>query len=311
MIEKSLQMFESFLKIDFTELLNKGRITRAEYLSRELSSLLNKPIYFSHFGEPHYPVQNFDAKTVFVHLNPGAGLGDTSTPEKFYSQRWNREGFFRRFNLTEGAGIEEVLKAYKTGWENYAHQRFIVNNEFDNFDFKQACFLLHWPDSGIDLKNGDLRDRTIQQYNSVNVLNQKLQLELFPYGSNTINTVQLVNAFNLKPELIAPFVEAMLDMITLHPRKYTLFGSRVFQQLFHAYHLRVKPIIVVEKPEQKFQNITKNSLAFSLMRLQWNNTPFDVGIVHSFARRDLPNAYDKMADYGKLCFQFFQAHTQQ
>lgn len=54
---------QSALKSDFNELLEKGKILKAVNLSQHLTTLLGKPIYFSHFGEPHYPVQNFDAQT--------------------------------------------------------------------------------------------------------------------------------------------------------------------------------------------------------------------------------------------------------
>ena len=299
------------LRQDFTELLEFGKITKAEQLSKNLTNLLGQPIYFSHFGEPHYPVHNLDAKTVFVHLNPGSGLGNTSSSENFYSQKWNREEFFRLHQLNESAGLEEVLSAYKRGWENYAHQRFIVNNDLDNFDYKQACFLLHWQDSGIDLRNGDLKDRKIQQHNSVNVLNQKLQLELFPYGSNFIDTQKILEAFNRNPAIIAPYIENLLDHIILHPRKFVLFGSRIFQGLLRNYHFQVKPIIENEGPEQKFEGITRNSLSFSSLRLRWQNQSFVAGIAHSFPRRDLPNAYDKMAAYGRLCFEHFSDFTAQ
>ena len=103
------------LQRDFKDLLNAGKITKAEQLSKDLTNLLGQTIYFSHFGEPHYPVHNLDAKTVFVHLNPGSGLGNTSSSENFYSQRWNREEFFRLHQLNESAGLEEVLSAYKRG----------------------------------------------------------------------------------------------------------------------------------------------------------------------------------------------------
>jgi len=305
-LEKENSIFEAFLKADFTELLTHGKISRAEHLSRELSSLLNKPIYFSHFGEPHYPVQNFDAQTVFIHLNPGAGLGNTSSPEIFFNQTWNKESFFKLHQLSNTSEIEEVLEAYKRGWINYAHQRFIVKNEFDNFDFKQACFLLHWVNSGINLIKGDLKDREIQQHNSVHVLNQKLQLELFPYGSNFIDTTSILEAFNYKPDILKPYLENLLNLIVLHPRKYVLFGSRIFQGLLRSYHLRIQPIIENEGPEQKFESITRNSLSFGCMQIRWNNQRFVAGIAHSFPRRDLPNAYDKMAEYGKLCYQHFK-----
>ncbi len=164
---------------------------------------------------------------------------------------------------------------------------------------------MQWKDSGIELKNGDLKDRAIQQFNSVNVLNQKLQLELFPYGSNTIDTTKILKAFELEPIIITPYLEKLLDTLILHPRKYVLFGSRIFSSLFKIYHQKVQPIIDVEEVEKKFTGITKNSLAFSFVRLNWKNQQINAGIVHSFPRRDLPNAYDKMADYGKLCWEDF------
>lgn len=294
------------LRRDYTDLLTHGKMIEAETLSRKLSALLGVPFYFSHFGNPHYPVQNIDAKTVFVHLNPGAGLGKFNSESEFFAKRWNKEYFFSQHGLVQQAGIDEVLNGYIQGWKNYAYQRFVVNGQRDNFDYKQACFLLHWANSGIDLKQGNFSDRDVQQFNSVNVLNQKLQLELFPYGSNTINTSLLLKAFEQKPELLSPYIDTLLALVTQYPRQYVLFGSRVFQQLFRAYHIRVKPIILQESPELRIQHITKNSLSFSCMRIHWNNQRFVAGIAHSFPRRDLPNAYDKMAEYGKLCYQHFK-----
>ncbi len=300
-----LQSTNSWLYEDFHDLLHYGKILRAEKLSRDLSSLIGTPMYFGHFSEPHYPTTNFDANTVFVHLNPGAGLGNIASEEEFYAQKWNRQQLITEYKLSENASIEQLIDAYSESWKNYAHNRFVVKNEFDNFDYKQACFLLHWENSGIELKKGDLKDREIQQTNSVNVINQKLQLELFPYGSNTIDTNKIVKAFELEPSIIAPYIENLLDIIVLHPRKYVLFGSRIFSSLFKIYHQKIQPIIELNEVEQKFIGITKNSLAFSFVRLNWKNQQINAGIAHSFPRRDLPNAYDKMADYGKLSWEYF------
>jgi len=303
------KQFDSPLSNDLNDLLLNGKIVAAELLSKELSTLLGKPVYFSHFGLPHYPVQNSEARTVFVHLNPGAGLGDTSSPERFFAQSWNKEEFLKNHGLPADSGLDQMLIAYETAWKNYAYRRFVENAEFDNFDYKQACFLLHWSNSGINLIKGNLSDKKIQQHNMVNVLNQKLQLELIPYGSNAINTSDLLSAFALNHRLITPYLESLLDKIAEFPRTYILFGSRVFRYLLHAYHMQVKPIILKEMPEQKFLNITKNSLGFTFMRLNWNEVDLNIGIAHSFARRDLLNAYEKMAEYGKNCFQYYQTQV--
>lgn len=298
-------MTNSFLNKDFEDLLVNARITRAISLSSELTNLMKSPMYFSHFSEPHYPTNNLDAKTVFVHLNPGVGLGNINSEDEYFAQTWDKQRNADSYKLSTNASIEEWINAYSESWKNYAHDRFIVKNEFDNFDYKQACFLLHWKNSGIDLIKGNLKDREIQRTNSVNVINQKLQLELFPYGSNTIDTNKIVKAFELEPSIITPYIENLLDTIVLYPRKYVLFGSRIFSYLFKIYHQKVQPIIEVPEEEQKFNGITKNSLAFSYIKLNWKNRQIDSGIVHSFPRRDLPNAYDKMADYGKLCWEDF------
>ena len=290
---------------DFKDLMEHGQMRRAVKLSRELSECIGRPIYFSHTNKPHHAVSNLDAPTVFVHLNPGSYTGDTSSPEKFYAEKWNKDYFFKENELPHSAGLDEVISAYKKWRMEYAHNRFIKNNEIDNFDLKQACFLLHWPNSGIDLKKEDLKDRNTQRHNIVNVIDQKLQLELFPYASSEIDTHSIVQALEKKPDIIAPYIENLFNIIVQHPRRYVLFGSRLYQSVFRTYHSKIQSIIDFEESEQRFSGITQNRLSFSFMRLNWKGTKLNIGIAHSFARRDLPNAFDKMANYGQLCYEHF------
>ncbi len=291
------------LYADLSDLLSTGRINRAMQLTRDYSQTLGKPFYFSHIKWPHYPTHNLDAKTAFVHLNPGTGLGDTSSMENFLSQKWDKEKFFAEHSLPANATLDQVVEMYKYESEWYARKRFGEKKERDNFDFKQACFLKQWPDSGIELQDG--YDHDTQRINSINVIDQKLQLELFPYGSNTISTHLLDDIFRKHPELITPYIEKLFDFIVLHPRKYVLFGSRVFDTLFQRYDSSVNRIIDYISPEQKFEGITKNRLSFTFIRLKWNGKVFDAGIAHSFPRRDLPNAFEKMEEYGRLCAEYY------
>ncbi|MDD3741259.1 MAG: hypothetical protein PHH30_08455, partial [Bacteroidales bacterium] len=173
------------LKRDLKDLLSQGKINAALYLSKEMSKALNQPFYFAHHKKPHYPVWNYSAPTVFVHLNPGSGLGDISSPEAFYAQTWQND-MRNKYKSSPEATLNEFTNKYIEDCKSYAKNRFGVLKQRDNFDFKQACFLKDWPESGIDLRDGYSHD--IQRFNSINVLDQKLLLELFPYGSNTIST---------------------------------------------------------------------------------------------------------------------------
>jgi len=153
------------------------------------------------------------------------------------------------------------------------------------------------------LKDG--YDYEVQRYNSINVLDQKLQLELFPYGSNTISTPALCKIFIQKPELITPYIEKLFDIIIQYPRKYILFGSRVYDTLFLLYDKNIKSIIEDKSPEKKFTGVTKKSLTFSYIKLNWKGHIIVAGIANSFPRRDLPNAYDKMEEYGRLSYEYY------
>lgn len=299
----------NWLVEDFEDLFKTGRLNRAVALSKALKKHSISPVYFSHTLLPHYPVRNLSASTVFIHLNPGAGVGKIVDEGLFFNQTWNYEKFLIDFNLKPEASIHEAIGAYKEYWRNYATNRFIKNSEKDNFDYKQACFLLHWKDSGIHLNWSNLKDPEVQKQNTVNVLDQKLQLELIPYCSNALDTNLLINSFEKEPEILKPYIEYLLDVIAMHPRKYILFGSRVFQRLFRLYHKNINPIIEFEAPEAKFNGITFKSLSFSYIRLNWRDKILEAGLAHSFPRRDLPNAFEKMAKYGEVCFYEFCNHV--
>ena len=290
------------LKRDLDDLITTGRTKEAMRLTKEYSEFLGQPFYFAHHGIPHYPINNFDAPTVFAHLNPGSGLGEISSMESFSAQTCG-DYLMTKYGLNKDSNISEYIEKYVYFTEWYARNRFDRDNERDNFDYKQACFLKGFPENGIDLKDG--HDHDVQKHNSINVIDQKLQLELFPYSSNKIDTYALSKILNKKPELLTPYINRLLDIIALYPHKYILFGSRIYDTILKVYNQDVEKIIEYISPEQKFEGITKNILAFTFIRLKWKNKIMDAGIAHSFPRRDLPNAYEKMEKYGKLCADFY------
>ncbi len=102
-------IINNWLYQDLNDLLVDGKINRAISLSRDLSNLMKSSMYFGHFSDPHYPTFNKDAKTVFVHLNPGASLGNIASEEEFYAQKWNRQQLIAKYKLSENASIEQLM----------------------------------------------------------------------------------------------------------------------------------------------------------------------------------------------------------
>jgi len=73
------------------------------------------------------------------------------------------------------------------------------------------------------------------------VVDNKLQLELVPYGSDTFSTR------GFTPKVLAPHLGRVLSTIVTVPRRYVLFCGAVFKPLlsrhvtrWHEFHLRKK-----------------------------------------------------------------------
>lgn len=261
---------------DLTELYEGKEITCA----KELQSVLE----VSTKGLPQHFVGDRNAKTVFAQLNPGKNVKMADEDFKKVTANYDR---------TNAASFIKCYINDKTNFGNIDAKRK------DSFDEKQAAFLKHFEDSGIDIPASFPEEKTeaLCLQAKENVLMQKCQLELLPYCS------QRFYVSKQKANALIPYVETLLDEIFRVKRKYVIFGGAIFADLFKK--MQSENIKVEFLKEEKIQPV-KNPLKAQLVKITKDGKSVNAVIARSFARQDIGHAYNIMAEYGKLCFELLK-----
>ena len=259
---------------DLTELYEGKEITCA----KELQSVLE----VSTKGLPQHFVGDRNAKTVFVQLNPGKNVKMADEDFKKVTADYDR---------TNAASFIKSYINEKTNFGNIDAKRK------DSFDEKQAAFLKHFEDSGIDIPASFPEEKTDALQAKENVLMQKCQLELLPYCSHRFYVSRQ------KANALIPYVETLLDEIFRVKRKYVIFGSAIFADLFKK--MQSENIKVEFLKEDEIQPV-KNPLKAHLVKITKDGKSVNAVIVRSFPRQDIGRAYNVMAEYGKLCFELLK-----
>lgn len=264
------------IRQDLTELFEGKEISEA----KKLASVIE----ISAKGLPQHFVGNRDAKTVFVQLNPGLNVKKADDDFSHVTQKYDR--------TSAQAFIKNYINA-KTNFGNEDKERK------DSFDVKQAAFLKHFEDSGVDIpaKFPEEKSDEVCLQAKQNELMQKCQLELLPYCSAKFK----INKKNL--DFLMPFVETLVDEIFRVERKYVIFGSAIFADLFKK--IQSENIQVEFLKEDKIQPV-KNPLTAQLVRITKDGKSVNAVIARSFARQNIGRAYKVMADYGKMCFELLK-----
>lgn len=275
------------LKDDLKSLYENDVIISARQLNDNL-----KRKFIAEKHRPMYFTGKFDAKTVFIMLNPGGASDDC------YS--------FNQLEKYKYADFNDFYEKYKFEHINYGT---LDSCRMDNFDLKQAAFLYDFIDSGIsipDFFNESKSKKTLKLKAKENVLTNKLQLELIPYCSVEFNGVldnekQAMNNI----DILLPHVNRLLDAIVSFERKYVIFGAKQFANLFRAYEDKGYGKIEFGKVKCDRIDEMKNRVFWRTVKIKHKDRCINALIPYSFPRRDLPNAYEKMRKYGKLCFLEF------
>ncbi len=276
--------------MDLTELYNEGATPGDIQNALILDGLVRAEEGQRSFATkalPGYYVGDRKAKTVMVMLNPGNGVKKSNE------------------SLMDDIAKHSMINAgdvsnYHTYCQNYGH---FDRKRPDNFDLKQAFFLRRWKDTGIFLPNNlspDSDRETMLEAKEI-VLTQKLQLELIPYASKSISQFN-----SQKMHLLIPFVESLFDEIFSCERKYVIFCSAKFNDVFKAYNKQYPETVHFENKNVSLGKIGDSRISgkCSVVTIHYkHNEPIKALIANTFPSRALPNAYHLMEIYGELCYK--------
>ena len=252
----------SVMKSDFDEFHLNRKINRAKELSKQTRMHVNHneyPAYF--FGNPQ-------AKFVLVHLNP--------------KQQDNKSDRYEG-NL-KFADFDEYFKFHRYyGKIHYGeHSKKTLKSPFD---LKQIRFIK--PFDVIEFDDADSKYTNLEK-----VMDNKLQLELLPFGSSKFETTLIKN------NSLKSYTETLLDTIISQKRDYIIFCGKVFESVLKNY--------IISKQDYEFKlpkvdgSIAKNNSSFSKVILNFDGHEISAGIAQSFAQQGL-----NMSEYGKKCCELY------
>jgi hypothetical protein len=271
-----------------------GAVNLAPVMQVKNSKAANE---FSTQGLPGYFCGDRGADTVVVNLNPGIDADEAN-------KSWDEDT--QSFNKSSVQSFINDLKAHS---ENYGR---IDKDRYDSFDIKQAAFFYDWKDSGLNLPSmpqAGWDDKGFCLEAKSLVLLNKLQLELVPYASAKF-------AINKgKKGLFFPYVDTLLDEIFKKERKYVVFASAIFEDIFKAYNKDYKadtfdgvddPAI---KPGYYFKKKDGTDMKFKLrckvITINYGGRKQKALIAHSLPSQPLANAFGIHQQYGAFCYQEF------
>ena len=287
-----MSLLDRQMKIDLAERLNKE--VKVISTAKDISVAIKDDI--STQGLPSYFFGNRDAKTVVVNLNPGeaADISDN-----------NWENRTKTFN---NSTIDKFLKDYIERQSNYGEKYGLTaKGKADSFDVKQAAFLTPWEDSSIGLSaTPDWSSEGYRLIAKTRVINNKLQLELVPYASAK---------FDINKKEIArfrPFVDTLLDEVFSKERKYIIFASAKFEDIFKDYNKEHPNTFDIIK-----EDTTSNALKVGgtlkgkccVIRINYKGKVCNALIAHTFPNQGLSKAYSLMQKYGEFCYKTYLDNT--
>lgn len=295
-----IEKYEEQAKEMLRELLINGEISKGKLLVEEIKKINGKDFNVNYKIGPFPNIlskHNIEKKTVFVHLNRG------------HNEDSGKE--LERLKKKYGSDFERYFKDKCDDNKNYPYETFIIEKKFKPFDYKQALFLSGFPESGIELFfEGDesLKNRKLQLQNCYNVLIQKLQLEFIPFPSNVFDSIGSIKEII---EILKPYFEELMDLITLYDRKYVIFASRIYDRIINVYNESVANIVVKKSEEYKLNINREPNPGFTMYKLKWNDKTFYAGIAHTFASGKNIPSYKARKEYGRLCHEKYKAFVEE
>jgi hypothetical protein len=258
----AIESLFSEMRADIEELHATRRLSNA----RELSS--RSPVRFNHNRYPVYFTGDLRSRLVLVHHNPQQRESDT-----------------REY---EGEFEFEDFDDYLTHHRRCGHYRWELSNDHPSpVDHKEMRFLRHW--GVIDFLDATTSEE--KRTNAARAIDQKLQLELIPYGSPRFPA-------GIPPEVLAPYYERLMRVITAYPRDYVILCGTIFEAVLAPY--------IVERDDHSFRLPTSTGVSrveyrFSNLALSFDDRIVPMGIAPNYGSPGVP-----MDAYGKTCHERYR-----
>ena len=251
------------MRAEVDELLSTRRLTGALELSARTS------VHFNHNTFPLFFTGDLRSRLVLVHQNPHQATNESAEYEgpfeyadfDAYLERHRRSGYYR--------------------WE--------LGDDYPSpSDYKESRFLRHW--GVVDLVDGGSREA--ERTNVARSVDQRLQLELIPYGSARFPV-------DIPIEVLAPHYERTLRAVTAYPRDYVILCGAALDPLLELY--------VVERDDHRFRLPTSTGVSrveyrFSNLLLEFHGGVVAVGLAPNYASPGVP-----MDAYGQACHERYRA----
>ena len=326
--------------IDFVEQYKQFELSGAKDLSKLFDSKAGKPNeVISTHGMPGFFAGDRDADTVMLMLNPGQDVALANNPMITYERIMRVKKIGKGININS---LDAFISTYKVDSENYGKIDEDRPDNFDlkqaaflkhwdgcgvdfagflDDNYKNYKKLVDNYKNYKKLGKADKEEiekikEEIEKINKEakrNVLMQKLSMDLIPYASRKfegINSKQM--------QLLFPYLETLFHEIfrTKRTRKYVIFCSGFYDNLFKKYNKWEKGKWIIEGVDND-DNIKFTNTVFDKKngkeRLA-SCTPITITcrkdkciqqnaiIAHTFPNQSLPNAYERMEEYGRFCF---------
>lgn len=248
--------------MDFIEIVKENYYQWAEKGCCEEAVQLNQKIGKPYFdtARPQFFTGNLNSQIVLVHLNP-------KRDEECFGQK-NKHITFEDY-------WDFITKYGKITYGTISEDK----KKLSVFDQKQVRFLK--PFKILPFKEND------KLYNLEIVSDNKLQIELVPFGSPNFNYA-VIGMNNIKP-----FVERILNLLLLCERKYIIFCGKVFIELLQPF--------IVEQKNHTFKlnkndgSKTRDDFNVICIKLDCNGKTINAVITPQYAKQGYP-----ISHYGEM-----------
>jgi hypothetical protein len=236
---------------------------------------LNQKIGEEYFctSNPHFFTGNFEAPLVLVHLNPKR---DKNKITGHYKHELPNE------LKSPILDFDSYLNFYRNfGSIHYGKEK--LDKHSSPFDHKQVRFLRPF---GVLPFTDDV------QQNLEIVIDQKLQLELIPYGSADFNS------HKIGVDLLRPFLIRLFDALNHAHRDYIIFCGKVFEKILIPMSIKSKRHnFYLTKVDG---TTTKSPFQLINLEVNFNGKQTCCAIAPQFAKQGYP-----VEAYGKKVFELY------